>query len=125
MFQILLIAVAGAAGTLARHGVQLLLAPASFRFPYGTLLVNLSGCLLVGLFHAQLTERWVIRPEYRVAILVGLLGGYTTFSTFGLETASLLREGHYLRAGMNMVLSNGLGVVCVIVGYAMGRGKWI
>lgn len=60
--------------------------PADGRFPLGTLIVNVSGCLLIRFLTAAFAGRVLIREEYRVALLIGVLGGYTTFSTFGLET---------------------------------------
>lgn len=120
MYKILLIGIAGAVGTLARYGTQSAMAPLSERFPYGTLTANLLGCLLIGLLQALFADRMLIRPEYRVAILVGFLGGYTTFSTFGWETAALLQDSQNLRAAVNVLLSNVAGIFMVMAGYAIG-----
>jgi fluoride exporter len=121
MYKILLIALGGAMGTLARYGIQLMLAPGSIRFPYGTMLVNVSGCLAIGFLHAQFMQRPAIRPEYQLAVLVGFLGGYTTFSSFGLETSGLMRNGHYVRAGVYVSMSNLVGIACVLIGVVLGR----
>jgi CrcB protein len=83
-----LIAIFGAAGTLARYGLQgVVQTRAGSTFPYGTLLVNLTGCFLLGLIGQFTLNRMVISPDWRVAIAVGFFGGYTTFSSFGWETA--------------------------------------
>ena len=124
MFKLLLIAAGGAAGTLARYGTSTALMRASERsggFPVGTLVINLLGCFVIGYLNGLFLERLVVRPEYRAMMLVGFLGGYTTFSTFGWETASLLREGQYARAAVNLLLSNVVGVGLVVLGYGLGR----
>jgi CrcB protein len=97
--RILLIAVFGAVGTLARYGLQgVVQIRAGSAFPYGTLLVNLTGCFLLGLIGQFTLNRMVISPDWRVAIAVGFFGGYTTFSSFGWETAKMLEDGEWLRA---------------------------
>jgi CrcB protein len=74
-------------------------------FPIGTLLVNLTGCLAIGFLSAALTSRSLMREEFRVALLVGVLGGYTTFSTFGWETFAMLNGGQFVRAALNALFS--------------------
>lgn len=86
-------------------------------FPMGTLTVNLTGCLLIGYVGAALAGPVIVRDEYRLAVLVGLFGGFTTFSSFGYETFGLLAQRDWMRAALNMVLSNGLGIVAVWIGY--------
>ena len=94
-----LIAIFGATGTLARYGLQgLVQIRMASTFPYGTLLINLSGCFLLGLIGQFTLNRLVISPDWRVAIAVGFFGGYTTFSSFGWETAKMLEDGKWLRA---------------------------
>ncbi|HXZ19882.1 MAG TPA: fluoride efflux transporter CrcB, partial [Candidatus Acidoferrales bacterium] len=104
--RILLIAVMGAVGTLARYALQgVVQYRAGSSFPYGTLAVNLSGCLLLG-FLGQLTlNRMVISPEWRIAMTIGFFGGYTTFSTFGWETAKMLQDGEWLHATVYVAAS--------------------
>jgi CrcB protein len=123
MLKLLLIGFGGAAGTLARYGTSMAMVRLTQRagFPLGTLAINLIGCLLVGYLNGLFLERFVVRPEFRLMLLVGFLGGFTTFSTFGWETATLLRDGQYVRAALNLLLSNVLGVGLVVVGYACGR----
>ncbi len=90
-------------------------------FPIGTLCVNTLGCLLVGLL-AQLVESKGLFPrDQRLFIFVGFLGGFTTFSSFGYETVQLLRDGQWLYASCNAFLQVLLGLVCVALGYFLGR----
>ena len=123
MNKLFLIALGGAVGTLARYGTATVLLPLAQRteFPWGTLVVNVTGCFMIGLLHGLFVDRWVPAEEYRLALLVGFLGGYTTFSTFGWETAELLRDGRYARAGFNVLGQNVLGIAAVFTGYALGR----
>lgn len=80
-------------------------------FPYGTLLVNVLGCFLIGFLMSVFEERFIIQPNLRLFLTIGILGGFTTFSTFSFETIALLREGAYLRGSANVIYSifNGLG----------------
>jgi CrcB protein len=97
--KIVLIALFGAAGTLARYGLQgLVQVRTSGTFPFGTLLVNLTGCFFLGLIAQFTLNRLIISPDWRVAIAVGFFGGYTTFSSFGWETAKMMEEGEWARA---------------------------
>ena len=115
--QIFLIALFGAIGTLARYGVHSLVqAKMGSAFPYGTLLINLSGCFFLGLV-AQLTlNRVILSPEWRLAIAVGFFGGYTTFSTFGWESAKLLQSGEWLRVTTYVTTSVVFGILLTIAG---------
>src|SRR3989304_2841830 len=86
MEQILVIGVAGLLGTLGRYWLSGFFDErAGATFPVGTLAVNLIGCFLVGFFFHALTERYLVDPVYRSAVLIGLLGGFTTFSSFGIQ----------------------------------------
>ena len=89
----------------------------TWSFPVGTLAVNLMGCLLIGFLTASLSGRILIREEYRVALIVGILGGFTTFSAFGMETFALLNDGQFARAAMNVAASVGAGLATVWIGY--------
>lgn len=104
--RLFLIALFGAAGTLARYGLQgLVQINMSSTFPCGTLLINLTGCFFLGLIGQLTLNRMIVPPEWRVAIAVGFFGGYTTFSSFGWETAKMLEAGEWLRASTYVVAS--------------------
>jgi CrcB protein len=123
MYKLLLIALGGALGTLARYGTHVLAKGAGERlaFPVATLAVNLLGCFLIGFLQGALVERWPVREEYRLMLIVGFLGGFTTFSTFGWDTAALLRDGEVGRAVVYLAASNVVGVALVFAGYGVGR----
>jgi len=114
----MLIAVGGAVGSVARYALQGWVQRAiNSGFPLGTLVVNLIGCALIGFFTATFTGPKLIREEYRIGIIVGILGGFTTFSTFGWETFSLTNDRQFAFAALNVVLSCGLGMLAVWAGY--------
>jgi len=124
VLKMLLIAIGGGTGAVLRYlvaGWGQRLGEGSF--PIGTMIVNVSGCLLIGLFGAFFAGPTLIREEYRLAVLVGVFGGYTTFSTFGWETFALANDGQFLRAGTNLVLSNLLCLAAVWFGYRVGE-RW-
>ncbi len=91
------------------------------KFPYGTLVVNVLGCFLIG-FIAELSEnRFLISPEVRTFLMIGFLGGYTTFSTFGFETFMLLQAKDYITAFSNILLSVVICILAVWVGTLIAR----
>ena len=115
--KLFLIALFGAVGTLARYGLQGLVQTRTVStFPYGTLLINLTGCLLLG-FLGQITlNRMLISSDLRIAIAVGFFGGYTTFSSFGWETAKMLEDGEWLRAATYVSASVVAGILLSAAG---------
>jgi CrcB protein len=115
--KLFLITLFGAAGTLARYGLQgVVQIRMGSGFPYGTLLINLSGCLLLG-FIGQLTlNRMLVSSDVRIAVAVGFFGGYTTFSSFGWETAKMLEDGEWLRAMTYVSASVIAGLLLSVVG---------
>jgi len=117
-----LIAIFGAIGTLARYGLQgLVQLKMASTFPYGTMLVNLSGCFLLGLIGQLTLNRMVMPPEWRVAIAVGFFGGYTTFSSFGWETAKMFEAGEWLRASSYVLSSVILGLLLSAAGIRLAN----
>ncbi|MEK6676369.1 MAG: fluoride efflux transporter CrcB [Planctomycetota bacterium] len=93
-------------------------------FPIGTLTINVVGCLCIGFLMGALSGRWMIRENYRIALLVGVLGGFTTFSTFGWETFAMLNDGQKTRAFLNVVASVVLGLAAVWMGYRLAE-SWL
>jgi CrcB protein len=123
MLKILLfIASGGAVGAVMRYGASLGVYSMLGRgFPYGTLFVNVLGSLLMGFLSIVMLERFNVGPEWRAAILVGLLGSFTTFSTFSIETLNLLEQGDFTRAILNMLLSVSVCLIAVWFGIILGR----
>jgi fluoride exporter len=120
--KIFLIALFGALGTLARYGLQgVVQIRMGSTFPYGTLLINLSGCFLLGLIGQFTLNRIVISPDWRIAIAVGFFGGYTTFSSFGWETAKMLEEGEWLRASTYVGASVIAGLLLSVAGIRLAN----
>jgi len=120
--QILSIAVGGAIGAVMRYwvstGVYNLLGRG---FPYGTLVVNVAGSLLMGFLYVLLLERMTISPELRAALLIGVLGAFTTFSTFSIETLNLIEQADFVKAGLNVLISVVACVGAAWVGVIVGR----
>lgn len=122
ILRILLIAIFGAVGTLARYGLQgVVQIRAGGAFPYGTLLINLTGCFLLGLIGQFTLNRMLISPDWRVAITVGFFGGYTTFSSFGWETAKMLEDGEWLRASTYVAASVFVGLFLSVAGIRLAN----
>jgi CrcB protein len=120
--RLILIATFGAAGTLARYGLQgLVQVRVGGTFPYGTLFINLTGCFLVGLIGQFTLNRMVISPDWRIAIAVGFFGGYTTFSSFGWETAKMLEDGEWLPAAIYVSASMVLGLLLSVAGIRLAN----
>lgn len=120
--QILAIALAGALGSVCRFGVSgLAYRLLGQRFAYGTLAVNLLGCLLIGaiLETALLTE--LIRPAWRMAVTVGFLGAFTTFSTFSYETLRYLEDGAWALASLNLAANLLIGIPLTWLGIVAAR----
>lgn len=118
----LAVAVGGALGSMARHGANQLISTrwAAGPFPLGIAIVNVSGCFIIGLLAGLLaTDRLTLRFAWREFVFVGLLGGYTTFSTFGLDTFTLLRGGAVAAALLTVVAQVAGGLLAVWIGYAL------
>ena len=122
MLRILLIGLAGLLGTLGRYWLSGVVARRyGETFPAGTLVVNVLGCLLIGLLFYVFQERYLVGQTARTVILVGFLGGFTTFSSYGLQTFTLLQDGELAYAALNVVASNLLGILAVWGGYTLAK----
>ena len=121
----LLVGSGGFAGTVLRYAfggfVHRYLPLATF--PYGTLFVNLLGCLLIGAFVGLADSRQLFAPEVRAFAFIGVLGGFTTFSTFGYETVAMARDGEHLRAACNVGFHLILGLALVWWAYGLTSSR--
>ncbi|MCG6925100.1 MAG: fluoride efflux transporter CrcB [Acidobacteria bacterium] len=119
----LLVGAGGFVGAALRYALGGLVSRVvSPEFPWATLLVNVTGCFAIGLLAVLTEERGPIAPAGRLFLMVGVLGGYTTFSTFGYETLSLMREGSQVLAAANAVGQLLLGLAAVWAGIMVARG---
>lgn len=122
MGKLLLIGLAGFIGTLSRYWLSGAVARRyGETFPLGTLVVNLLGCFLVGLLFYLLQERFLVNQTVRTAVMIGLLGGFTTFSSFGLQTFTLLQDGEFGLAALNLTVANLIGLLLVWAGYTLAK----
>ncbi len=114
----LLVALGGALGSVARYKLSgwILQHTADWRFPAGTFAVNVLGCLVAGALAGLAERHGTFTPEVRLLLFTGILGGFTTFSAFGLETMFLLRRGEVWVAGANIVLSVIAGLAALWLG---------
>ncbi len=125
MTKLIYIALGGGLGAVLRYavssGAQHL---TQGTFPVGTLAVNTLGCLAVGLLGTLFAGPFLVREEVRFALLVGFLGGFTTFSTYGFETLALLNDGEWWWAAANVTLANALGLLGVWGGHRLANLWW-
>ena len=122
MDKILLSGFGGFIGSALRYWISLM----AYRvfgqdFPYGTLVVNVLGCLLIGFVMTVFEERFVFSANVRIFLTIGILGGFTTFSSFSYETIGLIREGSYLLGTANVLLNVLLCLVATAVGTVIGK----
>ncbi|HLI30444.1 MAG TPA: fluoride efflux transporter CrcB [Terriglobia bacterium] len=119
--RILLLCVFGAVGTLSRYGLQgLVQDKTGSGFPSGTLVVNLTGCFVLGLLGEYALNHVSIPPDWRVAITTGFVGAYTTFSTFEWETAHMIQDGEWTKAAIYVGVSVIVGVLAALTGMRLG-----
>jgi CrcB protein len=120
-----MIALGGAIGAIARYQVAAMIqARVPVGFPYGTFVVNVSGCLIMGFVTALLTERLVAHPNWWFLIPIGFVGAYTTFSAFELETFRAVSDGAWPIAGANVIGSCIAGYVALWFGFVVARVIW-
>ena len=122
MVRLLLVGLGGFAGTVARYWLSGVIARRyGETFPYGTLVVNALGCFVIGFLFYLFYDRALTTPTSRTVVLIGLIGGFTTFSSYGLQTFTLLRDGEMFLALTNIVASNVLCLVLVWLGYSLAK----
>ena len=118
----LIIGLGGFLGAVTRYAVSLWVGQKWGRsFPLGTFFVNVSGSFLIALIMSLTTERFMVNPQWRLFLAVGFLGAYTTFSTFELETGSLLRDGEWTVALLNIVFSVVAGFIALKIGEVIAK----
>ncbi|HUC08995.1 MAG TPA: fluoride efflux transporter CrcB [Stellaceae bacterium] len=116
------IAIGGTLGCWARYGMtNLVQAIYGREFPYATLSINVLGSFLMGFLFIETLERLTISPQFRIGILTGFLGGFTTFSTFAMETLLLAEQGEPAKSALYAVLSLGLGFLAAFAGAYIAR----
>lgn len=117
----LIVMLGGAVGTLARYVVSVLALPVSRELPWGTILINVTGSFLIGLFGTLTLAdgRYPVAENLRLFVMIGVCGGYTTFSSFSLQTLDLLRAGAFGRALVNVAASVALCVAAVAAGHLL------
>lgn len=122
MERFLLISIGAILGANARYWVGDWVAQRyGTTFPFGTMLINLTGSLVLGFFLTLATERFLLDPRWRIVIAIGFLGGYTTFSTYTYESVNLMLTGQWALGLLNLLGSAILGAVAVAGGIFLGR----
>jgi fluoride exporter len=122
MMRLILVGLGGFVGTAARYWLSGVIAKRyGETFPFGTLAVNAVGCFLIGLLFYFFYDRALASPTSRTVIFIGLLGGFTTFSSYGLQTFTLLRDGEVFLALVNIAASNILCLLLVWLGYSLAK----
>ncbi len=123
MLNILFVGVGGFFGSIGRYllsGAVYQMFP-NLHFPIGTTVVNVLGCFLIGIATALVDVRNLLSPEVRVFLMIGMLGGFTTFSTFGYETITLLRDGAFFTGLANVLIQVIVGISAVWLGFNIIR----
>ena len=119
---VLLVALGGSIGAVARYGlgglVQRFTTP---YFPFGTFVVNVAGCFVFGILAGVAEHRFALGPQARAFLLIGILGGFTTFSSFTYETFQLLRDAEIMRASLNAGGQLVVGLIAMWLGFVLAR----
>jgi CrcB protein len=122
MIRYVLVFLGGGLGAAARYGLQGIVyrfVPSTF--PYGTLVANVTGCFLIGLLMTMFDDRFLIQPSLRIFLAIGLLGGFTTFSSFSFETIALLRDSEFLLGSLNVLISLAGCLLGTYIGLIVGK----
>lgn len=120
--QLILLGLAGSIGATLRYLISILfLTNESFIFPFATMTVNLLGCFILGLFSSGLELTLKMKPNYIIAIKTGLIGSFTTFSTFSVEVIQLFQQQYYLYSFLYILISAVFGLGCVALGLNIGK----
>jgi CrcB protein len=118
----LVIGVGGFFGAIIRYVLAVWIGQRWGRsFPLGTFVINISGSFLIGLLMTLMAERFIENPQWRLLLVVGFLGAYTTFSTFEYETGALLKDGEWLFASLNVILSVVVGFIALKLGEVIAK----
>lgn len=118
----LMIGIGGFVGAISRYALAVWIEQRwSHNFPLGTFIINVSGSFFIGLLMVLFTERLLVNPQWRLLLVVGFLGAYTTFSTFEYETGALLKDGEWLFAMLNVVLSVVAGFIALKLGETIAK----
>ena len=122
MKNLILVGLGGFLGSVARYklGGFILHHYGGSKYPYSTLIVNISGCLVIGLLAGLIEKHHLFTMEVRLLLFTGILGGYTTFSAFGYETIFLIRRGEFVVATLNIVVTVVCGIFAVWLGSKIG-----
>lgn len=122
MIDCLIVGLGGFIGAVARYVIALWIGQKwGSSFPLGTFVINVSGSFFIGLLMALFTERFMVNPQWRLLLVVGFLGAYTTFSTFEYETGALLKDGEWLISSVNVILSVAAGFAALKAGELLAR----
>ncbi len=122
MMNYLIIGAGGFVGAIARYILAVWIGQRWGRsFPLGTFIINVSGSFLIGLLMTLMAERFTENPQWRLLLVVGFLGAYTTFSTFEYETGALLKDSEWLFASLNVILSVFVGFLALKLGEAIAK----
>lgn len=122
MINYLIVGIGGFIGAIARYAIGAWIGQKWGRsFPLGTFFVNVSGSFFIGLLMSLFTERFMVNPQWRLLLVVGFLGAYTTFSTFEYETGGLIKDGEWLIALLNIVFSVVAGFAALKLGEVIAK----
>jgi fluoride exporter len=122
MMKLFLVGIGGFTGAVARYVIALWIGQRWGRsFPLGTFVINVSGSFLIGLLMTLMAEKFTVDPQWRLLLVVGFLGAYTTFSTFEYETGALLKDGEWAFAMLNIILSVVAGFIALKLGEGIAK----